>query len=144
MASEALVAKRDRETARAKTSSSLHKITPGFAHLLTPEHKKKVEDFVRGRMTTLVPGAKPSIEMRRLAREILHRSHGVVVSSQMALSTAIIAMRANGDFDEESAELSLMQAVLRYSEQNQVPPSFVMQLIADEEIGPVDEATKPD
>lgn len=127
------MAKRDRTTQSAKSlqPSALHKITPGFAHLLTPEHKKEVEDFV-----SLVPGAKAPREMRRLAKEILHRSHGVVVSSMMALSTAIIAMRANGDFDDESAELTLLQAVLRYSEKNQVPPNIVMQLIADDEIGP--------
>jgi hypothetical protein len=122
--------------------SSVHKITPGFAHLLTPEHKRQIEEYVGGRMPTLVPGGKAPREMRKLAKSILQRSHGVVCSSMMALSTAITAMKANGGFDDESHELTLMQAVLRYSEQNQVPPSVVMQLIADDELG-VDEA-RPD
>ena len=129
------------DTKALSRSSSVHKITPGFAHLITPEHKRQIEEYVGVRMPRLIPGGKAPREMRKLAKSILTRSHGVVCSSMMALSTAIIAMKGNAEFDNESHELSLMQAVLRYSEQNQVPPSVVMQLIADEEIG-VDD-TKP-
>ncbi len=83
-------------------------------------------------MPTLLSGPRAPIEVRSLARQILRRSR-VVVSSTIALSTAIVAMRGHSDFGGDSMELGLLQAVLRYSEQHQVPPKVVMQLIADDE-----------
>lgn len=65
-----------------------------------------------------------------LARGILERSHGVVVSSTMALSAAIVALRESGDFGCDSPELALLESVLRYSEEQQVPPKVVMATLA--------------
>jgi len=87
-------------------------------------------------MPGLLASPRAPVEVRSIARSILGRSRGVVVSSSMALSTAIVAMRTSGDFSNDSLELGLLQAVLRYSEQHQVPPKVVMELIASEDDQP--------
>jgi hypothetical protein len=103
-------------------------------HLIEPRHSRQhVFQWVSHKMPGLLAGPRAPVEVRSLARNILVRSRGVVVSSTMALSTAIVAMRGNGDFSNDSLELGLLQAVLRYSEQHQVPPRVVMELIAEDE-----------
>jgi hypothetical protein len=72
-------------------------------------------------------------QVRDLARLLLSRSGGVVVSSTMALRTAITAFRASGDYDDDSPELTLLEAVFRLSEARQVPPRIVMSALAQEE-----------
>src|SRR4051812_698785 len=97
------------------------------------ENRSHLFEWVSTRAPTLMAGRNAPLRVRNMAREILHKTRGVVVSSTMALSTAIVAMRDSGDFGEESMEVSLLQAVLRYSEQYQVPPASVMALIAESE-----------
>lgn len=112
---------------------------PG-AQLVLAEHRSRLLEWV----ATSAPTAthQSPLRMRRMAREILHKTRGVVVSSTMALSTAILAMRESGDFGRDSMEVALLQSVLRYSEQYQVPPMAVMQLIADDD--EPDDTKKPD
>ena len=71
--------------------------------------------------------------VRETARKIVSKSRGVVVSSTIALSAAIMALKGSSDFGDESIELSLLKAVLRYSEQYQVPPMMVMSLFLDDD-----------
>lgn len=72
-------------------------------------------------------------QVRELARTLLSRSGGVVVSSTMALRTAITAFRASGDYDDDSPELELLEAVFRLSEARQTPPRTVMAALAQQE-----------
>ena len=71
-------------------------------------------------------------EIRSLARMYLERSGGLLVSSTIALGTAIVAIRSSGDYDAQSPELGLLEAVLRLSEKRQVPPKLIMRALADE------------
>ena len=71
-------------------------------------------------------------EIRSLARMYLERSGGLLVSSTIALGTAIVAIRSSGDFDDQSPELGLLEAVRRLSEKRQVPPKLIMRALADE------------
>jgi hypothetical protein len=98
------------------------------APLLLSEHRSRLLELVAARTPPLVKDHESPLRVRRMAREILTKSRGVVVSSTMALSTAIGAMK-----DADSMEATLLQTVLRYSEQYQVPPMEVMQLIADDD-----------
>lgn len=86
------------------------------------------EQLFRGQVEQpTVPG-----EIRSLARMYLERSGGLLVSSTMALGTAIVAIRSSGDYDDHSPELGLLEAVLRLSEKRQVPPKIIMRALADE------------
>lgn len=76
---------------------------------------------------TILPG-----EIRSLARMYLERSGGLLVSSTMALGSAIVALRSNASLTNGSQELGLLEAVLRLSEKQQVPPKLIMRALADE------------
>ncbi len=72
-------------------------------------------------------------EVQSLARAFLRRSGEVIVSSSMTLRTAITALRAHGDYNDSSPELTLLEAVFRVSEDRQVPPKILMNALASGE-----------
>jgi hypothetical protein len=121
--------KRERPLTRVLAT---HTRSAPFASALMGPTREHVFEWVQHKMPRVMPEARSS-EVKTMAKQILGRSRGLIVSSTMALSTAIVAMRGHGDYASNSMELGLLQAVLRYSEHHQVPPKIVMQLIADEE-----------
>src|SRR5262245_30275827 len=80
------------------------RLEPSFAHLITPEHRSRLVEWISSGAPALGVGRSVPLRVRRMAREILQKSRGIVVSSTMALSTAIVALRGSGDFGHESLE----------------------------------------
>ena len=90
--------------------------------------------FIAQIHTCLDPNPQPiPAQVRDLARMLLTRSGGVVVSSTMALRAAITAFRASGAYADDSPELALLKAVFRLSEARQMPPRDVMSVLAQQQ-----------